>query len=155
MGIIMFKDVLSRLRSKKTTEIVVDKETLWIIYRLLYNVRLDAIEVFQRIKNRKLKEVYDNLSFMMIKIDKIIQFLRRILNDDLYIKYLKLSSQELENYIIKLPTDVALTIRRLIQMLKLLKEFASTAPPPYINSIVKSVSSIIDDIAKHIDRFVD
>jgi len=92
---------------------------------------------------------------MLLKYDKIIQFLRRILDEDLYTKHQKLSPQEVEEIILKLPLDVASTIRNLIQASKLLKEFSSSTSTPYIISIIKSINDIADDIAKYLDKIVN
>ncbi|MEM1644330.1 MAG: hypothetical protein QXL96_00430 [Ignisphaera sp.] len=150
----MFKNIFTRFRNKKAVDITVSKDVLWDIYKLLQSVRLDLVESFYRIKDRKLREVYDPFVFMLLKYDKILQFLRRILNEDLYAKYQKLSPQETEEIILKLPLDVASTIRNLVQASKLLKEFASTTSAPYIISIIKSISDVIDDIAKYLDKIV-
>lgn len=150
----MFKNILTRFRNKKATDIMVSKDLLWDIYRLFQSVRLDLVESFYKIKDRKLREVYDPFAFMLLKYDKILQFLRRILGEDLYAKYQKLSPQETEEIISKLPLDVASTIRNLVQASKLLKEFASTTSAPYIISIIKSISDVTDDIAKYLDKII-
>ncbi|MEM1560850.1 MAG: hypothetical protein QXN35_04805, partial [Ignisphaera sp.] len=130
----MFKNILARFRNKRTVDIMVSKDMLRDIYKLLQSVRLDLVESFYRIKDRKLREAYDPFAFMLLKYDKIIQFLRRILDEDLYTKHQKLSPQEVEEIILKLPLDVASTIRNLIQASKLLKEFSSSTSTPYIIS---------------------
>ncbi|MEM2200841.1 MAG: hypothetical protein QW552_02830 [Ignisphaera sp.] len=134
---------------------MVSKDMLRDIYKLLQSVRLDLVESFYRIKDRKLREAYDPFAFMLLKYDKIIQFLRRILDEDLYTKHQKLSPQEVEEIILKLPLDVASTIRNLIQASKLLKEFSSSTSTPYIISIIKSINDIADDIAKYLDKIVN
>lgn len=151
----MFKNILARFRSKRTVDIMVSKDMLRDIYRVLQSVRLDLVESFYRIKDRKLREVYDPFAFMLLKYDKIIQFLRRILGEDLYAKHQKLNPQEIEEIILKLPLDVASTIRNLIQASKLLKEFSSSTSAPYIISIIKSVNDVADDIAKYLDKIVN
>ncbi|MEM3979996.1 MAG: hypothetical protein QXF79_01905, partial [Ignisphaera sp.] len=78
----MFKNIFTRFRNKKAVDITVSKDVLWDIYKLLQSVRLDLVESFYRIKDRKLREVYDPFVFMLLKYDKILQFLRRILNED-------------------------------------------------------------------------
>ncbi|MEM2297228.1 MAG: hypothetical protein QW775_02915 [Ignisphaera sp.] len=151
----MFKNILARFRNKRTVDIMVSKDMLRDIYKLLQSVRLDLVESFYRIKDRKLREAYDPFAFMLLKYDKIIQFLRRILDEDLYTKHQKLSPQEVEEIILKLPLDVASTIRNLIQASKLLKEFSSSTSTPYIISIIKSINDIADDIAKYLDKIVN
>jgi len=126
----MFKNILARFRNKRTVDIMVSKDMLRDIYKLLQSVRLDLVESFYRIKDRKLREAYDPFAFMLLKYDKIIQFLRRILDEDLYTKHQKLSPQEVEEIILKLPLDVASTIRNLIQASKLLRNFPHQHQPP-------------------------
>jgi len=150
----MFKNVLTRFRNKKPTEISVDREILLYIYKMLYDMRLDLVECFYNIKNRRLRELYDGFALMMIKLDKTIQFLRRVLNEDLYAKYDKLSSNEINEIMTKLPVEVSISLRSLVQNIKLLKEFSVIAASPYINTIIKSINEIIDDIAKYLDRVV-
>lgn len=151
----MFKNVFTRFKTKKATSTAIDRDTIWCIYRILQSIRVDIVESFYLIKDRRLREVYDNFAIMMLKFDKVVQFLRRILNEDLYAKYPRLNSKEVEDMISKLPIEIASTIRSLTHTVKLLKEFAAIASAPYINSIIKSVSSIIDEIVKYLDKVVD
>lgn len=143
-----------KFRSKKATDISADRGVLQILYRLLQSHRPDIVDAFYCIKDRRLREAYDSFAFMMIKLDKLIQFLRRILNEDLYTTYPRPSPRELDELLFKLPIEMVLVVRNFIQTVKLLKELAPTMPAPYINSIVKSLGDIIDDMAKYIDRIV-
>jgi hypothetical protein len=151
----MFKNILARFRTKKATDVKVDKEIIQCIYRILLSLRQDLVDSFYRIKDRRLREVFDPFAFMMLKYDKVLQFLRRVLNEDLYAKYPKLSSKELEELILKSPLEVASIIRSLIQSTKLLKEFASSTSAPYIISVIKNIGDIVDDLAKYLDKIVE
>jgi len=151
----MFKNILARFRTKKATDVKVDKEIIQCIYRILLSLRQDLVDSFYRIKDRRLREVFDPFAFMMLKYDKVLQFLRRVLNEDLYAKYPKLSSKELEELILKSPLEVASIIRSLIQLTKLLKEFASSTSAPYIISVIKNIGDIVDDLAKYLDKIVE
>lgn len=151
----MLKNVFTKFRTKKASSTSIDRDTIWCIYRILQSVRIDMVESFYLIKDRRLRELYDNFAIMMLKFDKLVQFLRRILNEDLYAKYPKLSPQGIEEMISKLPIEVASTMRNFVHTIRLLKEFAAIASVPYINSVIKSTSSIVDDIAKYIDKAID
>lgn len=151
----MFKNILARFRTKKAVDIMVDKEILQCTYKLLQSLRQDLVDSFYRIKDRKLREVYDPFAYMMLKYDKTLQFLRRILNEDLYAKYSKPTSQEVEEAILKLPLEVASIMRSLIRATKLLKEFALTTSAPYIISIIKNIEDAVEDIAKYLDKVVE
>jgi hypothetical protein len=151
----MFKNILARFRTKKATDVKVDREIIQCIYRILLSLRQDLVDSFYRIKDRRLREVFDPFAFMMLKYDKVLQFLRRVLNEDLYAKYPKLSSKELEELILKSPLEVASIIRSLIQSTKLLKEFASSTSAPYIISVIKNIGDIVDDLAKYLDKIVE
>jgi hypothetical protein len=151
----MFKNILARFRTKKATNVKVDREIIQCIYRILLSLRQDLVDSFYRIKDRRLREVFDPFAFMMLKYDKVLQFLRRVLNEDLYAKYPKLSSKELEELILKSPLEVASIIRSLIQSTKLLKEFASSTSAPYIISVIKNIGDIVDDLAKYLDKIVE
>uniref|UniRef100_A0A7C2VHI0 Uncharacterized protein n=1 Tax=Ignisphaera aggregans TaxID=334771 RepID=A0A7C2VHI0_9CREN len=150
----MFKNVIARFRHKKIEEITVSIEVLRSVYKILHSVRKDLVESFYHIKDRKLREVYDYFAFMMLKYDKTLQFLRRALNEDLYTAYPRLTPQELEKELAILPMEMASTMRSLVQMAKLLKEFSIAASPPYINSAIKQLENIVEDIAKYLDRAI-
>lgn len=143
-----------KFRSKKPTEIGVSKEILLYIYKLLHSVRRDIVEGFYNIKNRRLRELYDSFAFMMIKLDKTIQFLRRVLNEDLYANHVKLDSDEMNEIMTKLPIEVSITLRNLVQNVKLLKEFSASAAPPYINMVIKNISEMVDDVGKYLDKVI-
>ena len=151
----MFKNILAKFRSKKGTEIQIDKEIIYYIYRILVDLRYDLVDSFYRIKDRRLREVYDSFAFMMLKYDKVLQFLRRTLNEDLYAKYPRLTPKEIEDLIQKLPLEVASTMRSLVQVTKLLKEFSLSAPPSYIISTIKNLNDVVDDLAKYLDKVIE
>jgi hypothetical protein len=151
----MFKNILAKFRSKKGTEIQIDKEIIHYIYRILVDLRYDLVDSFYRIKDRRLREVYDSFAFMMLKYDKVLQFLRRTLNEDLYAKYPRLTPKEIEDLIQKLPLEVASTMRSLVQVTKLLKEFSLSAPPSYIISTIKNLNDVVDDLAKYLDKVIE
>lgn len=151
----MFKNILARFRTKKATDLMIDKEVLQGIYRLLHSLRRDLVESFYLIVERRLRETYDPFAFMMLKYDKVLQFLRRVLNEDLYATYPRLTPREIEELIQKLPLEVASTMRSLIQSTKLLKEFASTTSPPYVISIIKNLGDVVEDIAKYLDKVIE
>jgi hypothetical protein len=151
----MFKNILAKFRSKKCTEIQIDREIIYCIYRILVNLRYDLVDSFYRIKDRRLREVYDSFAFMMLKYDKVLQFLRRTLNEDLYAKYPRLTPKEIEDLIQKLPLEVASTMRSLVQVTKLLKEFSLSASPSYIISTIKNLNDVVDDLAKYLDKVIE
>lgn len=151
----MFKNVFTKFRTKKASNTAIDRDTVWCIYRILQNIRIDIVESFYLLKDRKLREIYDNFAMMMLKFDKLIQFLRRVLNEDLYAKYPRLNTQEVGDMISKLPIEIAPAMRSLVHTAKLLKEFAIIAPAPYIDSAIKSINSLVDDLAKYIDKVID
>lgn len=155
LGIEMFREVFAKFKNKKGSEIRVGRDVLQAIYRILHSARLDLVEIFYIIKDRKLRDVYDNYAFMMIRMDKTIQFLRRILNEDLYAKYPKLTPQEMNEYLFKLPSEVSVSIRNLVQTIRLLKEFALSMHSHYINSVIKSISDILDSIAKYLNKNIE
>lgn len=150
----MFKNVFTRFRSKKPMGVDIDKNVLFSIYILLHHTRLDIVDGFYHIKNRKLRELYDNYAFMMIKLDKTIQFLRRILNEDLYTRHDRLKDNEINEIIAKLPIEISAPIRNLVQNARLLKEFTASLPSPYINSVIKNVSDMIDSVAGYLDNVI-
>jgi hypothetical protein len=151
----MFKNILAKFRSKKGTEIQIDREIIYCIYRILVDLRYDLVDSFYRIKDRRLREIYDSFAFMMLKYDKVLQFLRRTLNEDLYAKYPRLTPKEIEDLIQKLPLEVASTMRSLVQVTKLLKEFSLSAPPSYIISTIKNLNDVVDDLAKYLDKVIE
>ncbi len=150
----MFRDILNRLRGKRVNISAMDRETLWIIYRILYDARIELVEAFYKIKDRRLRDIYDPFSMLMLKLDKLIQYLRRILGEPLYAKYDRISQEDIENYIYKLPLELSMILRNLMQNSKMLRDFASDSATYYLKSILNNIDDEIEDVAKHIDSFI-
>ncbi|ADM27279.1 hypothetical protein Igag_0441 [Ignisphaera aggregans DSM 17230] len=150
----MFRDILNRLRGKRVDISSMDRESLQIVYRILYDVRIDLVEAFYKIKDRRLRDIYDPFSMLMLKLDKLIQYLRRILGEPLYAKYDRLSQEDIENYIYKLPLELSITLRNLIHNSRMLKDFASSSATYYLKSMLSNIDDEVEDIAKHIDSII-
>ncbi|MEL9940722.1 MAG: hypothetical protein QW632_04070 [Ignisphaera sp.] len=138
------KDVLTRIRRKSTSEI--SKEEALAAYAILLGVRKEMVDSFYNIANRRLRELYDSFSMTMLKLDKIIQTLRRMLGDSITVDGEKLGRGNFDEYLQKLSLEASMAFRSLIQNTKLLKEFSQSSPPQYLKAMLKGVDDAIDKV---------
>lgn len=151
----MFKDFLLKLRGKKGIQETVDRETMYAIYNLLIDVRFDLVEAFYNIARRRLRELYDLYSMTMLKFDKLLQVLRRLLGRPIEYSLKRLTDDEVDKLIYTLPLELSMTMRSLIQNSKMLKEFSQSTPQHYLKSIINIIDDCIEDIAKYTDKMLD
>lgn len=151
----MLRDFLLRFRGRKAVERATDREVVDALYNLLASVRFDLVEAFYSITRRRLRELYDPYSMTMLKFDKLLQLLRRLLNRPVEYDLKRLSDTEIENYIYSLPLELSMAVRSLIQNTKMLKEFSQSTTQHYLKSIISTIDGYIDDIAKHTDKLLN
>jgi hypothetical protein len=150
----IFKDLILKLRGKRVEHEAIDKEVLDVLYSLLIDVRFDLVEAFYNIAKRRLRELYDLYSMTMLKFDKLLQLLRRLLNRPVEYDLKRLSDNEINNYIYTLPLELSISIRSLIQNTKMLKEFSQSTTQHYLKSIISNIDDYIEDIAKYTDMIL-
>ena len=144
----MLRDLLKRFRQK--TPIPSEKlgvEELRNIYEILMILRKELVDSFDILKDRRMREVYDIFSFMMLHYDKMCQFLRRIVNAPLYYDSNQLKYSEIEELMMKLPLELSMKLRNLMNCIKTLKNYAYFAAPNYIRSLIFDIDGLIEDIA--------
>jgi len=147
----MLRDLLKRFRQK--TPIPSEKlgvEELRNIYEILMILRKELVDSFDILKDRRMREVYDIFSFMMLHYDKMCQFLRRIVNAPLYYDSNQLKYSEIEELMMKLPLELSMKLRNLMNCIKTLKSYAHSAAPNYIRSLIFDIDGLIEDIAHDI-----
>ena len=147
----MLKDLLKRFRQR--TPIPSEKlsvEELRNIYEILMILRKELVDSFDILKDRRMREVYDIFSFMMLHYDKMCQFLRRIVNAPLYYDSNQLKYSEIEELMMKLPLELSMKLRNLMNCIKTLKSYAHSAAPNYIRSLIFDIDGLIEDIAHDI-----
>jgi len=150
----IFKDLILKLRGKRVEHGEIDKEVVDALYSLLTDVRFDLVEAFYNIAKRRLRELYDLYSMTMLKFDKLIQLLRRLLNRPVEYDLKRLSDNEINSYIYTLPLELSIAIRSLIQNTKMLKEFSQSTTQHYLKSIISNIDDYIEDIAKYTDKIL-
>lgn len=139
------KDVLTRIRRKSASS-EISKEEALAAYAILLGVRKEMVDSFYNIANRRLRELYDSFSMTMLKLDKIIQTLRRTLGDNIIVNGEKLERGNVDEYLQKLSLEASMAFRSLIQNAKLLKEFSQSLPPQYLKAMLKGVDDAIDKV---------
>ncbi|MDK6028959.1 hypothetical protein QPL79_06245 [Ignisphaera sp. 4213-co] len=145
------REVLMKIRRKGANEMSIE-ETL-AAYRLLLHVRKDLVESFYNIAERRLREVYDDFSMTMLKLDKTIQTLRRILENEAKISIDESKTFSIDENIQKLSLETSLAFRSLLQNAKLLKEFSQSMPHQYLRAILRGVDDAIDKVIKILGGF--
>ena len=147
----MLRDLLNKFRRRTPTVLgVVSVEDLRRLYEILKILRASLVESFDTIKDRRLRDVYDAFSYMMLHYDKLCQFLRRVVNAPLYedSKNRRCSADEM---ISSLPVELALRVRSLASYIKALQSYAATASSNTIRGVILDISEAVDDIANIIN----
>ena len=147
----MLRDLLNRFRKRTPTLLgTVSVEDLRKLYDILKVLRVSLVESFDMIKDRRLRDVYDVFSYMMLHYDKLCQFLRRIVDAPLY-EDLQNRRYSIDEMISSLPVELALRVRNLASYVRALQSYAATASPNAIRGIILDISEAVDDIANIIN----
>ncbi|MCS7112206.1 MAG: hypothetical protein N3D82_04245 [Ignisphaera sp.] len=141
-----------RLRNKRDVERNIDSEVMYALYNLLNDVRFELVEAFYNIAKRRLRELYDLYSITMLKFDKLLQLLRRLMDKPVEYNLNKLTNSEVDKYIYALPLELSITMRSLIQSSKMLNEFSQTTTQHYLKSMLNTIDDCIEDIARYADK---
>ncbi len=144
-----------KFKGKRDIEKSIDRETIYTLYILLADVRFDLVEAFYNIARRRLRELYDLYSMVMLKFDKLLQLLRRLLNKPLEYDLKRLTDSEIDKYVYTLPLELSMTMRSLIQNSKMLKEFSQITTQHYLKSIINTIDDYIENIAKYANKMLD
>ena len=147
----MLRDLLNKFRRRTPTVLgVVSAEDLRKLYEILKILRVSLVESFDMIKDRRLRDVYDAFSYMMLHYDKLCQFLRRVVNAPLY-EDSQSRRHSVDEMISSLPVELALRVRSLASYIRALQSYAATASSNAIRGIILDISGAIDDIANIIN----
>ncbi|MEM0027647.1 MAG: hypothetical protein QXT53_07840 [Ignisphaera sp.] len=138
------KDVLTRIRRKSASEM--SREEALAAYAILLSVRKEMVESFYNIADRRLRELYDTFSMTMLKLDKVIQTLRRIIGDSIMTEEVKLARSDIDEHLQNLSLEASMAFRNLVQSAKLLKEFSQSLPPQYLKAMLKGIDDTIDKV---------
>ncbi len=122
-------------------------ELLQSIFCFLSRVRDILVEAFENLKDRRLREVYDVFSMMMLHFDKLHQFLRRIskVNED--------SCTERDVNVMYAP-EIAVMLRQLQNIALALNDYAKGASPQSIIQIIYTMDSLVNDLASMIEKLL-
>ncbi len=146
----VLRDLLNRFRRRTPSSCgPLGHDELKKLYEILKSLRVLLVESFDELKDRRLREVYDFFSYMMLHYDKLCQFLRRLVGAPLYDNY-KLTIAKIEQEISVLPPELAIKVRNLVMYIKMLRDYAASAPPSSLRSIIMDINSLVDDIANDI-----
>ncbi len=143
------RDLLNRFRKREEIPYLT-QDTLKALYMIMGKCREMLVKSFINIKDRKLREVYDAFSFMMLHYDKLFQFIRRCcgapLYDDSY------TNIDVEPYLAQLPLELAIRMRRVVTYIEMLYKSSSTASSSEIKTLVLELDNAIEDIARTLSR---
>ncbi len=146
----MLRDLLNKFRKRAPIPWgQLSLSELKKLYDILKSLRKLLVESFDELKDRRLRETYDFFSYMMLHYDKLCQFLRRVVGAPLYDDR-GLSITKIEYEISTLPPELAIKVRNLVMYIKMLRDYAASAPPSSIRSIIMDINSLVDDIANDI-----
>ncbi len=151
---VVLRDLLNRFRKRTpSTWRALSLDELRKLYEILKSLRVLLVESFDELKDRRLREVYDYFSYMMLHYDKLCQFLRRVVGAPLYDDN-RLSIARVKQEISALPPELAVKVRNLATYISMLRDYAASAPPSSIRSIIMDINSLIDDIAGDIGSYL-
>lgn len=91
----------------------------------------------------------------MLKFDKLLQLLRRIVNRPVEYDLRRLADDEVEKYIYMLPLELSMTVRSLIQSSRMLNEFSQTTTQHYLKSMINTIDDYIESIVRYADKILD
>jgi hypothetical protein len=141
----VLKEALAKIKKRS---VQLSREEIEASYNVLLAVREELVESFYNIAERRLRELYDEYAFMMLKLDKVIQLLRRILEKPTTASSQKPKHEEIEENLSKLQPNLAQALRLLLQSAKMLREFSNSMPSYYLRVLIKNVNDQIDKVIK-------
>jgi hypothetical protein len=141
----VLKEALAKIKKRS---VQLSREEIEASYNVLLAVREELVESFYNIAERRLRELYDEYAFMMLKLDKVIQLLRRILEKPTTASSQKPKHEEIEENLSKLQPNLAQTLRLLLQSAKMLREFSNSMPSYYLRVLIKNINDQIDKVIK-------
>jgi len=147
----VLKDLLNLFRRKEPSFSKIDKECVKNLFLALVGMRSNLVEAFRALKDRRLRDLYDPFSFMMLHFDKLYQFLRRWCGMPLYIGPQEVAGTCLEKgidaCIDSLPLELSMVVRRLWLQVLMLKRVASSDPPSSIRSYIVELDREVENLA--------
>ncbi|MCI4436661.1 MAG: hypothetical protein JHC33_07640 [Ignisphaera sp.] len=141
----VLKEALAKIKKRS---VQLSREEIEASYVVLLAVREELVESFYNIAERRLRELYDEYAFMMLKLDKVIQLLRRILEKPTTASSQKPKHEEIEENLSKLQPNLAQALRLLLQSAKMLREFSNSMPSYYLRVLIKNINDQIDKVIK-------
>ncbi len=150
----MLRDLLNRFRRREPSFEKLDREVVKSIFLALYGIRRELVEAFRSIKDRRLRDLYDSFSYMMLHFDKLHQFLRRFSGMPLYIGEEEVRGTCLEKgvdaCIESLTPELAVVLRRIRVAVSVLREAASRDSPSSIRSAIAEVDNLVEGLAREL-----
>lgn len=151
----VIRGLLERMRNKRLEPCTPSAEALALLYKVMCNVRVELVESFYNIAERRLRSLYDDYAAMMLKFDKLAQLLRRLLSEPMHAKYPKLSNQEIEEKIYAYyPLEVVLAVKSLLQSVRALREASGSVGAPYLKALIRSVEDSVEEVARGVERLL-
>ncbi|NPA97041.1 MAG: hypothetical protein GXO32_05515 [Crenarchaeota archaeon] len=150
----MLRDLLSRFRRREPSFERLDRDSVKAIFLALTGIRRDLVEAFRELKDRRMRDLYDPFSYMMLHFDKLHQFLRRFSGMPLYIGEEQLRGTCLEKgvdaCIDSLSPEIAVVLRRIRIAAQILKKASSTETPSSIRSAIGELDSLVEGLAREL-----
>ncbi len=150
----MLRDLLNRFRKRAPRLDRLDRDSLRAMFLALTGIRRDLVEAFKELKHRRLRDVYDHFSYMMLHFDKLHQFLRRCSDMPLYLSDENVKGTCLEKgvdaCIDALSPEVAVILRRIRVAALELKKACATESPSAIRSAISEVDSLVEGLASEL-----
>ncbi len=145
------KDLLNLFRRREPSFEKISREQVRDLFLALVGMRRSLVEAFEELKDRRLRDLYDVFSFMMLHFDKLYQFLRRWCGMPLYIGPNEVAGTCLEKgvdaCIDSLPLELAIVVRRLWIQVLMLRKVASQDAPSSIRSCIVELDRIVENLA--------
>ena len=153
----MLRDIFSIFRRKEVKYEELSREALQNLFFVLHASRRNLVDSFYELKNRRLREVYDYFSMMMLSFDKLYQFIRRIAGLPLYVDELAESSclrDGIDACLSSLPTELAMQGRRVYTLSKNLVSVSSTYPPSAIKNLIMEFRNLVEELAHALSPYL-
>jgi len=153
----MLRDIFSIFRRKEIRYEELSRDALQGLFFVLYASRRNLVDAFYELKSRRLREVYDYFSMMMLSFDKLYQFIRRTAGLPLYVDEIAEQSclrDGVEKCLSMLPTELAIQSRRLYTLSKNLLASASMYPPNAIRNLVIQFKNLVEDLAHALSPYL-